>query len=273
MSRDADIANMLDRLAERAGRREPEWDDVIRRSQRHRVRSRVMLAAALAIGVAIVTPAVGLADRIADLFDGSPVEEQSLSPRDWYALTVVTRGRPLDARGQPLGPRSGAGARRLGDLGLRDVRLIAKREGRAFYVIGRVGSGACYATGPAKPDEGRFGSILCPGPVPGQFPSRKEPILDISVFRGEFDVRTGASGPAYVWRLAGYAVDAIASVGIVGTDGVLRAVTPVEDNVYVRTRDLPTTPAREIVAFDVEGKRAYSLCVMRGGCDATSRRR
>ena len=61
-------------------------------------------------------------------------------------------------------------------------------------------------------------------------------------------------------------MDGIASVGIVGTDGVLRAVTPVEDNVYVRTSDLPTTPVREIVAFDAEGRRAYSLCLVRGGC-------
>jgi hypothetical protein len=58
----------------------------------------------------------------------------------------------------------------------------------------------------------------------------------------------------------------VASVGVMSADGRVEALTPVQDNVYLRTDDLPDGPVGGIVALDASGARVYDLCYVRGGC-------
>jgi hypothetical protein len=93
------------------------------------------------------------------------------------------------------------------------------------------------------------------------FPSPKRPLLDESVFGG------GSPEAPVVTRLEGFAADGVASVEVVSVDGT-RASTSVEDNVYMRTEDLPKEAVRSIVARDAEGSPIYTWCLLRGGCSA-----
>jgi hypothetical protein len=57
--------------------------------------------------------------------------------------------------------------------------------------------------------------------------------------------------------LEGFAVDAVAKVGLVTASGRLEAVTPVQDNVYVRTEGLPSERILGMIAFDANGKALW----------------
>ena len=73
-------------------------------------------------------------------------------------------------------------------------------------------------------------------------------------------------GLRFLSRLEGFAADGVSSVGVETADGDVVAVTPVTDNVYIRTEGLPTDPVRSLVAFDANGKRVYVQCLDPPGC-------
>ena len=138
-------------------------------------------------------------------------------------------------------------------------------------MLKRTDGSRCFATGPTggfkvRPtDSGLslFSGIGCRSGYP--FPSRRAPIFDLTAYHASsFSRVTGVSG-SYVWRLRGFAADPVSKVGVVGTDGVLRDVTTVANNVYDAV-NLPRFSPRQIVAFDKNGKRVYVQCVQKGGC-------
>ena len=129
----------------------------------------------------------------------------------------------------------------------------------------------CFAEGPtggfkARPTDTGLSLLSGIGCRPGYpFPSRRAPIFDLTAYHASsFSRLTGVSG-SYVWRLRGFAADPVSKVGVVSTDGVLRDVTTVENNVYDAV-NLPRFSPKQIVAFDKNGKRVYVQCLQKGSC-------
>jgi hypothetical protein len=227
-----------------------------------------LLAAAVVAAALLAGAAFGLGARLRGLVDGKPVASQSLGSGDWNALSEI------NSYSRGLTPKEATQARvvkSFGGEGFVSITKVAERHAWSFYMLKRADGSRCFATGPTggfkvRPtDKGRslFSGIGCRTAYP--FPSRRAPIFDMTAYHAtSFSRLTGVSG-SYVWRLRGFAADPVGKVGVVGTDGVLRDVTTVEDNVY-DAGSLPRFPPRQIVAFDKTGKRIYAQCVQKGGC-------
>jgi hypothetical protein len=132
-------------------------------------------------------------------------------------------------------------------VGAAHLRLIATRDGRSYYVANLAGGGLCVTiTWPGDPNP--FIGYECSP----DFPSSKRPVLDKSVFASP------PGAPVVVRRLEGFAADGVASIEVIADDGS-RIQVPVEDNVYLKTADLPTAPIREVVALDAAGAKLATV--------------
>ncbi|MFN2471659.1 MAG: hypothetical protein ABR583_11875 [Gaiellaceae bacterium] len=105
---------------------------------------------------------------------------------------------------------------------ITEVRLVASREGVRFYRAAAL-EGECLITSLAVGGRQRFGEIACTS----GFPSRENPVADLTPLKQGLD----ESYPRVV-RLAGFAADAVAAVGLRSPSGKTRWVQ-VSDNVYV----------------------------------------
>jgi hypothetical protein len=229
-----------------------------------------LLAAAVVLAAVLAGTAVGLGARLWGLVDGKPVAPRSLGSGDWTTLSM------FNSFSHGLTPKEAANQARvvksLGGVGLVAVTKVAERNGESFYMLKRTDGSRCFATGPtggfkARPTDTGLSLLSGIGCRPGYpFPSRRAPIFDMTAYHAtSFSRVTGVSG-SYVWRLRGFAADPVSKVGVVATDGVLRDVTAVENNVYDAV-NLPRFSPRQIVAFDKNGKRVYVQCVQeKGGC-------
>jgi hypothetical protein len=227
-----------------------------------------LLAAAVALAALLAGTAFGLGARLWGLVDGKPVASRSFGSGDWSVLSEI------NSFSHGLTPKEANQARvvkNLRGVGLVAVTKVAERNGESFYMLKRADGSRCFATGPtggykARPTDtglSLFSGIGCRTGYP--FPSRRAPIFDMTAFHGtSFSRVTGVSG-SYVWRLRGFAADPVSKVGVVGTDGVLRDVTAVVNNVYDAV-NLPRFSPKQIVAFDKNGKRVYTQCLQKGGC-------
>jgi hypothetical protein len=132
----------------------------------------------------------------------------------------------------------------------RDLFLLRSTEGRAVYRIGGVRPRftSCYATGPGKAI-GRLGSTACGRSGAPGFPSRTQPLLDLSMYGGE------RGEPINLLRLEGAAADAITEVGLLDRSGAVLERVPVVANVYLSAS--PPSAAVAIAAFDREGRLVY----------------
>jgi hypothetical protein len=228
---------VLDDLVTGAPVDRKSWDDVLARAARPRRRRTLAFAAAAALTVILVAvPAFGLGSRIFGLFGGTPVEPKRLSPHDLQTMSAMAAG---------LSPRVTASKQeQLNRLQAASLRQIATRDGRAYFVAKSERGGLCTAVGDVgAPD--LFAGISCSP----DFPSTR-PVQDETVFHGTL-------GDSHVWRLEGFAVDAVAKVGLVTASGKLEAVTPVQDNVYVRIEGLPSERVLGMIAFDSHGKALW----------------
>jgi hypothetical protein len=227
-----------------------------------------LLVAAVILAFLVATPAFGIGSRLWGLFNGKPVPPRSLGSNDWNVLSEINNFahhvRPTDAMKLPR-------VKNLAKLDFVAITKAADRNGESFYVLKRRDGSSCYADGPtrgfrARPtdkDLSLLAGIGCRPTYP--FPSRAAPVFDMSAFHAKnFSTTTGVSG-GYVWRLRGFAADPVSKVAVIGTDNVLRAETPVTDNVY-SSAILPIFPPKQIVAFDRQGHRVYTQCVQDGGC-------
>jgi hypothetical protein len=203
---------------------------------RHRRRSRWLIVAAAA-GVAVLAAVSALAagPQFSALFDGTPVPVEQLQPADRFVLSSS------DARG----PR---------------VELLARRDGRAFYIIKRQNGGPCYASG-AVGQPLRLGVTMCPRAGASlAFPSSRQPILDQSSYAA-----SATTSDQRLLSLAGFAADPVKRIAVIDDQGVTAYSVPVIDNVYVAS-DLPTVPVGELVAFDASGHELYRQCMTGDGC-------
>ena len=243
-----DFESALDALVAGAPVGAADWNDVVRRSRRPRRVALPALAVGFAVSVIVATPAFGIGDRLRDLFDGTPVEKSDLPSRDLHVASAMVHGA------SPRIPETGPAASRFGAA--TEVRQLASRNGRNYYVIENRHGDRCFAVGPLDEREYVFGQVGCSP----SFPSPEQPILDFSVW-------SGLGSSPQLRRLEGFAADGVATVALVLDDGALGAESRVESNVYSGTGDPPKEAVREIVALDAHGKRLYSMCLMRGGCE------
>jgi hypothetical protein len=217
-----------------------DWDDVLRRSRpRWRAHRVGLVALATIVAALAVGSALALSGRFGNLFHGDPVND--LSPRERFLLSE------LDLKGR--------------------VELIAERGSTAFYVIRRRDGVRCYSIGdirkhltPAQKEmQVRFGSTGCIDPH--LFPSRELPVLDYSFYSYQARDRV-----VKLAGLRGFAVDAVAEIGVIGRDNEIVFRLPVEDNVYSSGKR-GFAGAKGIVALDEDGKVLWVRCtaVGRGG--------
>jgi hypothetical protein len=219
-----------------------------RRSRSRLVRIAVAAAAAMAT-IAVAAPALGIDRHVFGLFGGEPVRTEQLSDAQRHVLGAMASG--VSPR-IPLSAQADLERARAAHL-----RKIAERDGRAYFVSDRKGGGLCVTIRSVADPSGSWGYTCSP-----DFPSAARPLLDESVFWG---LRGETVEPRIV-RLEGFADDSVASVGVLSADGRVEAVTPVQDNVYLRTDDLPVGAVGGIVALDANGARVYDECYVRGGC-------
>ena len=255
-----ELDSTLDALVAGAPVGAADWNDVVRRARRpRRVALTVALATAFLTSVLLATPALGIKERVGNLFQGEPVRAERLSPRRLHNLSAMASG---------VSPRSPASqAQDRARFEASSFRQIAIRGNRVFFVADRSGGGLCISIADVD-DPDVLGSIGCSP----DFPSAERPIFDESRIhlRAVYDRKGrfhGLEEPLTVLRLEGFAADGVASVALLMPDGGIEALTPVEDNVYYRIDDLPTEPIAGIVALDAEGHRIYTQCTARKGCE------
>jgi len=240
-----ELESVLDELAAGAPVRRSSWNDVVARARRARRRRFAVLAAAAVAVLTLAIPALGIGGRLTDVFSGSPVRTEELSPEQLHVLGAMAAG---------VTPRLPASAEEsLARVQAADLRRIATREGTSYYVADREGGGLCVTInypGTRHP----FSGYSCSP----DFPSPKMPVLDESVFGGP------PTAPV-IRRLEGFAADGVASVEVVTLAGT-HADADVEDNVYLRTKDLPREIVCEINASAADGSVIYRFGLRPGRC-------
>jgi hypothetical protein len=138
VTHDSELREALDLLAAPAAAHAPDWPSIARRSRRAARHRLLLTIATILLAIAVTAPALGVDDRLLGLVSGDPIEEESLSTHDLVCAQPRQPRRTSDARlGAVAGAPNAEGMlRNLGDLGVNEVRLLAEREGRAFYVVG-----------------------------------------------------------------------------------------------------------------------------------------
>lgn len=240
------LDSVLDELGAGAPTDQANWEDVVARARRPRRVQLGFAGIAAAALLVLAAPAFGISGRLLDLFSGEPVSSDQLSQDQLHVLGAMSAG---------VSPRLDVSAKEsLARVGAADLRRIATRDGRSYYVANTSRGGLCVTiTYPGDPNP--LISYEC---YP-DFPSSSRPLLDRSVFAGSFEAPT-------VRLLEGFAADGVASVGLRTAGGAVEAKTDVENNVYYRNTTLPAEPIDEIVALDASGNVIYSFCLVRGGC-------
>ena len=215
-----------------------DWDDVISRAG-HPTSMTRRLTLALVIAF-VLTLAVGsalaLSGRLGGLFHGTPVKD--LSPRERFFLSES------DMSGK--------------------VKLMAKRNANAFYVIRRTDGTHCYFIGDARRNltpaqrQGRirFGGGGCVDPR--IFPSRAMPVLDFSYY----SYRPG-DPESRLAGLQGFAADPVDRIGVIGRDNAIIFTLKVEHNAYTSGRR-GFMGARGLVALDDHGRLLWVKCTAIG---------
>lgn len=206
----------------------------------------VAIAVSVAVALVVLTSALAVDRDLWRSLVGTHVDKAEIARENRAAFTRIdASGRHVDLRRGQATAEAAAMNKMLRNFG--DVRLIAHREGRSFYVFEpKTPDGQrCFAIG--RDGQPQPGGILCPGRGEADgFPSPRYPILDMSTIGAD------RQDPAMrVITLQGFAADAITNVGIrIGSK--IEAETPVVDNVYVRTSGLPEEGG-EIVGLDEQG--------------------
>jgi len=166
------------------------------------------------------------------------------------AVVVATRGdasrdaATFSNSGRPIS----AAARELKLMKLEDGRLLALRNGRAFYRFTDSNGDACFGAGRAS-EVGSLGSLICQRM---DFPTSSHPILDLSVYEG---TQRGVRELS-LYRAEGLAADGIAAVEFFRPNGDVALTVPVAANVYSTTA-VPKGPVWGMAALDDSGKRVW----------------
>jgi len=145
----------------------------------------------------------------------------------------------FSTRGRRITPSNGA----THAFGVQSGRLLAVRDGRAFYRLDTA-DGLCFGVGSAA-SLGDPGGEVCPR---DPFPSSARPVLDFSVYEG----RTASRDDLTIYRIEGFAADGVAAIGIRNRAGHVALRVAVADNVYVLSH-VPPGLSGSVVALDSGG--------------------
>lgn len=248
--RDPVITASLEQLTSTAARKRPDWEDVLARASGRGRRVTLAVALAVVATLAVLTSALAVDRGLWHSLVGTPVDKAKLAKENRAALTRVGAvGKHVDLvhHHANMARRARQFNKMLRNLG--DIRLIAHRDSTSFYVIEpKTAEGQrCFAIG-RDGDPQPFGVIDCPSKQEADsFPSPRYPILDVSSIGADRD-----NPSMRVLSLEGFAADAVKNVGIL-VGGKLEAETPVVNNVYIRTSDLPDRSG-EVVALGDDGR-------------------
>ena len=147
------------------------------------------------------------------------------------------------------------------------VKLLATRDGQAFYAARTTDGRICILNGPAGGTAPT--SIVIGTPCERGFPSPQHPIFGtyVLVRKPLTPVEPGHPqlskvGPQSVAGLQGLAADGVATVEAIDADGNVILQAPVTDNVYDAHLDPQhtdlTVPAAKIVALDANGNIVHT---------------
>jgi hypothetical protein len=185
--------------------------------------------AAIVLATALALPALAISGRLGEIFGFS------------NAGTGVDR---VDLRSASALDLAGSGK----------LSLLASRNGIGVYAATGTGGERCFFVGPPRISDRRgIGGGCLNAKASANFPSREEPVVDMSAFAYAPYTRN-----EQVRRLAGVAADGVATVEVIGANCTVIARTPVRDNVYATT-DVPAKPAAGIRALDRNGKTVFLL--------------
>jgi hypothetical protein len=211
----------------------------------HAVSRKLLVVVAVIVALSVAIPAMALSGRLDPLFSfgngGTTVDEQTMSLRE--ASVLETEGA--------------AGT----------VKLLAEREGVAFYIARTPEGGLCPMTGRAGEGRASFWMMGCMNAqASASFPSPEKPVLDFSPGFTP-GLKTGLM---WITQLRGFAADGVTNVEVIGADGDVLVSVPVIDNVYV-SEDKPVRPgdvagrigpAKALVALDGDGKEVWSHALL-----------
>jgi hypothetical protein len=243
---EAQFGAALERMVGRASGEQPDWNDVLGRVERARQqRVRVIAALTGACVLALVATAFAYGPGLWEFVAGTRVDKRKLGAQERGTLALAAHGRSLTP----------AERARLQDEPLatvKSVRLIANRGGYTFYII-ELNDQRCFAFGHVGKDQ-LFGTPECPAVSGYEFPTPEHPVLDKSIVEASVDKPN-----PHIFRLQGFAADAVKEIAFRRANGELVARTPVRDNVYLRSTGLPDD-TDTIVALDASGKELWSNC-------------
>jgi hypothetical protein len=187
------------------------------------------------LGVAVVAAVIG----------GAFALTASTSPSPFR--TIRNQGRPVDPTSVPAKER----ALLVENNYSPEVSYLGGRGQTRFY-LGKssVAGVRCYITGGALRAAPHFGVLGCP--APSTFPTEDQPVLDYSTYSQDMN-----DPYPTIDRLAGFAADGIAAVGIRGPSGDTTWV-PVAENIYGGGS---FGPVAVLLARDADGNVVYSHVV------------
>lgn len=187
-------------------------------------RSDVAIAIATAV---LLAPALALSGTLGDLFGFSSSGTAPTVPIAPDSLSILSRvGSTPDV-----------------------VRLLATRDGKAFYAARSASGQLCVGVADAAVAALSFEQLQCTRGGDA-FPSPTVPVLQTSPVYG----REG-SNDVFVQQLAGFAADGVAKVQVTGPSGVV-ASADVSDNVFAVP--VPNQPVTSIEALAQDGTKIWS---------------
>jgi hypothetical protein len=150
----------------------------------------------------------------------------------------------LSARGVPVSPSPESK-----QLGLTNLTLLRRTNGRAFYRATRADGKTCYAAGAADA-VGAVGFTLCGAQ---NFPSPEAPVFAAP----EVGAERTAPDDWQLFRVDGFAADGVARVAVENRDGEIVGEARVVDNVFA------IVPSHgggigTLTAYDAAGRVVFS---------------
>lgn len=188
-------------------------------------RSYVAIAIATAV---LLAPALALSGALGDLFGFSSSGTAPTVPIAPDSLSILSRvGSTPDV-----------------------VRLLATRDGQAFYAARSASGQLCVGVADAAVAALSFEQLQCTRGGGDAFPSPTVPVLQTSPVYGQ-----EGSNDVFVQQLAGFAADGVAKVQVTGPSGVV-ASADVSDNVFAVS--VPNQPVTSIEALAQDGTKIWS---------------
>lgn len=201
---------------------------------RLRLRLRRSYVAIVIATAVLLLPALALSGTLGDLFGFSSSGTAPTVPIAPDSLSILSRvGSTPDV-----------------------VRLLATRDGKAFYAARSANGQLCVGVVDARVTTLSFEQLQCTRGGTDAFPSPTVPVLETSPVYGQ-----AGSNDVFMRQLAGFAADGVAKVQVSGPSGVV-ASAAVSENVFAVS--VPNQPVTSIEALAQDGTKIWSGPLVHG---------